>query len=160
MIPNKGTIQHRTRISILCVICACILLLNGCTKSANDNTPAQSSNTEAIPKKVGIQKVIEEVALKDGYHKKIELLTDGGKQITITDPNQKIVLRQIEYDGKIITANGKQITVQVEDGEERTITIPDNVVIEDEDKHQLKKNVEIEWTVNTNGQIESVDLGD
>jgi PBP1b-binding outer membrane lipoprotein LpoB len=185
MTLNKGNTQRQIRASILCVICACTVLLSGCSKAANENTqvthptpsteaatPAatnsvteqpnasSSSKAEGLPEGVSVQRAIKDVSLKDGYHKKIELLTDGGKLVTITDPNQKIVLQQIEYEGRITAANGKQVTVNVEGGAEQTITIPDHVVIEDEDKLGLNKGIEIEWTVNAEGQIESVELDD
>lgn len=184
MTQNKGNSQRQIRTSILCLICACTVLLSGCSKAANETTqvtptptteatapaatnsateqPNTSSgtNTEGLPAGVSVKRVIKEVALKDGYHKKIELLTDGGKRVTIMDANQKIVLQQIEYDGKITTSNGKQVTVKVEGGGEQSITIPDQVVIEDEDKLGLMPGVDIEWTVNAEGQIESVELED
>lgn len=184
MTQNKGNSQRQIRTPILCLICACTVLLSGCSKAANEttqvtptpttevNAPAATNNateqpntssgtnTEGLPAGVSVQRVIKEVTLKDGYHKKIELLTDGGKRVTITDPSQKIVLQQIEYDGKITTSNGKQVTVKVEGGREQTITIPDHVVIEDEDKLGLMPGVDIEWTVNAEGQIESVELED
>ncbi|AIQ22096.1 hypothetical protein H70737_04025 [Paenibacillus sp. FSL H7-0737] len=184
MTQNKGNSQRQIRTSILCLICACTVLLSGCSKAANETTqvtptptteatapaatnsateqPNTSSgtNTEGLPAGVSVKRVIKEVALKDGYHKKIELLTDGGKRVTITDATQKIVLQQIEYDGKITTANGKQVTVRVEGGGEQSITIPDHVVIEDEDMLGLMPGVDIEWTVNAEGQIESVELED
>ncbi|MEK4291673.1 hypothetical protein [Paenibacillus sp. FSL R5-0914] len=184
MIQNKGNSQRQIRTSILCLICACTVLLSGCSKAANETTqvtptpiteataPAATNNateqpnassgtnTEGLAADVSVQRVIKEVTLKDGYHKKIELLTDGGKRVTITDPSQKIVLQQIEYDGKITTSNGKQVTVKVEGGGEQTLTIPDHVVIEDEDKLGLMPGVDIEWTVNAEGQIESVELED
>lgn len=119
------------------------------------------SNTGALPAGVSVKRVIKEVSINnEGYHKKIELLTDGGKRITITDANQNIVLQQIEYDGRITAANGKQVTVKVDGGAEQTITIPEEVIIEDEDHLGLNKGVEIEWTVNAEGQIESVELED
>ncbi|MBY3622901.1 hypothetical protein HGO21_25690 [Acinetobacter sp. CUI P1] len=184
MTQNKGNSQRQIRASILCLICACTVLLSGCSKAANETTqvtptptteataPAatnnateqpntsSSTNSEGLPAGVSVQRVIKEVALKDGYHKKIELLTDGGKRVTITDATQKIVLQQIEYDGKITTSNGKQVTVKVEGGGEQSITIPEHVVIEDEDKLGLMPGVDIEWTVNAEGQIESVELED
>ncbi|MNO40664.1 hypothetical protein D3C76_308190 [compost metagenome] len=185
MTRNKENTQRQIRASIFCLICACTVLLSGCSKAANETTqvtnptpsteattPAATNNateqpntssgtnTEGIPAGVSIQRVIKEVTLKDGYHKKIELLSDGGKRVTITDPNQKVVLQQIEYEGRITAANGKQVTVKVEGGAEQTITIPDHVVIEDEDKLGLNKGIEIEWTVNAEGQIESVELDD
>jgi len=184
MTQNKGNSQRQIRASILCLICACTVLLSGCSKAANETsqvtpTPtteatapvatnsateqpntSSGTNSEGLPAGVSVQRVIKEVALKDGYHKKIELLTDGGKRVTITDATQKIVLQQIEYDGKITTSNGKQVTVKVEGGGEQSITIPEHVVIEDEDKLGLMPGVDIEWTVNAEGQIESVELED
>ncbi|WHY20189.1 hypothetical protein QNH28_03975 [Paenibacillus sp. G2S3] len=184
MTQNKGNSQRQIRTSILCLICACTVLLSGCSKAANETTqvtptptteatapaatnsateqPNTSSgtNTEGLPAGVSVKRVIKEVALKDGYHKKIELLTDGGKRVTITDATQKIVLQQIEYDGRITTSKGKQVTIKVEGGGEQSITIPDHLVIEDEDKLGLMPGVDIEWTVNAEGQIESVELED
>lgn len=184
MTQNKGNSQRQIRASILCLICACTVLLSGCSKAANETsqvtpTPtteatapvatnsateqpntSSGTNSEGLPAGVSVQRVIKEVALKDGYHKKIDLLTDGGKRVTITDATQKIVLQQIEYDGKITTSNGKQVTVKVEGGGEQSITIPEHVVIEDEDKLGLMPGVDIEWTVNAEGQIESVELED
>ncbi|WP_440961415.1 hypothetical protein ACN6KS_04050 [Paenibacillus nitricinens] len=184
MTQNKGNSQRQNRTSILCLICACTVLLSGCSNAANETTqvtptpttdatapaptnhateqPSASSgtNTEGLPADVSVQRVMKEVTLKDGYHKKIELLTDGGKRVTITDPSQKIVLQQIEYEGKITTSNGRQVTVKVEGGGEQTLAIPDHVVIEDEDKLGLMPGVDIEWTVNAEGQIESVELED
>lgn len=184
MQANHGKIQRRLRTSILVSICL-FTVLSGCTKaetetqvsttttpSAEASSPAQTniptaqpntqtgSTTEGLPTGVSIKRVIKEVALKDGYHKKIELLTDGGKRVTITDPNQTIVLQQIEYEGIINAVNGEQVTVQVEGGGEQTLTIPSHVVIEDEENLGLKQGVEIDWTVNAEGQIESVELED
>ncbi|MEK4037126.1 hypothetical protein NYE44_04275 [Paenibacillus sp. FSL L8-0493] len=190
MRSNKETTQRFTRATILCCICACTVLLSGCTKAADETqvatptaqvettapsaeatTPAPTnnateqsaspgSNTGELPEGVSIQRVIKDVSLKDSYHKKVELLSDGGKRVTITDQNQKNVLQQIEYDGRITAVKDKQITVQVEGGKEQTLTIPDHIVIEDEDKLGLNNGVEIEWTVNADGQIESVELDD
>ncbi|MDH6374830.1 PBP1b-binding outer membrane lipoprotein LpoB [Paenibacillus sp. PastF-3] len=184
MTQNKGNSQRQIRTSILCLICACTVLLSGCSNAANETTqvtptpttdatapaptnhateqPSASSgtNSEGLPADVSVQRVMKEVTLKDGYHKKIELLTDGGKRVTITDPSQKIVLQQIEYEGKITTSNGRQVTVKVEGVGEQTLAIPDHVVIEDEDKLGLMPGVDIEWTVNAEGQIESVELED
>ena len=190
MKANHENTQRRLRTSILLSICLFTVLsgcsnANGTetqvptTPTAEASAPAQTnaptaqpntataqpntqtgSNTEGLPTGVSIKRVIKEVTLKDGYHKKIELLTDGGKRVTITDPNQTIVLQQIEYEGIITAVNGDQVTVQVEGGGEQTLTIPSNVVIEDEDKLGLNKGVEIDWTVNAEGQIESVELED
>lgn len=128
--------------------------------SEQSNTTT-GSTTGALPAGVTVKRVIKEISINnEGYHKKIELLTDGGKRITITDANQNIVLQQIEYEGKITAVNGKQVTVKVDGGAEQTITIPEEVIIEDEDHLGLNKGVEIEWTVNADGQIESVELED
>lgn len=185
MRTNKGTTKHLSRASILSCICACTVLLGGCASANNENqgttpaagveatTPAPTSvaseqsntatgsTTGALPAGVTVKRVIKEISINnEGYHKKIELLTDGGKRITITDANQNIVLQQIEYEGKITAVNGKQVTVKVDGGAEQTITIPEEVIIEDEDHLGLNKGVEIEWTVNADGQIESVELED
>lgn len=182
MSSNNGNSLLRLRTSIFLSICLCILL-SSCSKaesetqasttpSAEFTTPAPTnsateqpntpsgSNTEGIPAGVSINKVIKDVALKEGFHKKVELLTDGGERVTITDSNQKIVLQQLEYEGIITVANGDQVTVQVQGGGEQTLTIPSHVAIEDEEKLGLNKGVEIDWTVNADGQIESVELED
>lgn len=136
------------------------------TATAQTNTataePATQtgSNTTGLPTGVSVKRVIKEIQINDGYHKKIELLTDGGKRVTITNPNQTIVLQQIEYDGIIKEVNGDQVTVKVEGGGEQTLTIPKHVVLDDDDNVGLNKGVEIEWTVNADGQIESVELDD
>jgi hypothetical protein len=113
-----------------------------------------------IPEGVTIKRVIKEVTLNNNNHKKVELLTDGGELTTISDSNGGIIMQNIEYDGVIKAVNGNELTVQVEHGEERTLTITNDIVVEDEDNLGLNSGVEIEWVVNTSGQIESVELDD
>lgn len=50
MISNKGTTQRFTRATILCCICACTVLLSGCTKAADETqvpTPTAQVETAA-----------------------------------------------------------------------------------------------------------------
>ncbi|MNJ41070.1 hypothetical protein [Paenibacillus bouchesdurhonensis] len=124
------------------------------------NEAAAVSETEGLPSGVKVKKVIKDITLKNNYHKKIELLTDGGKRVTITDANGGIVVLNLEYEGTILEVNGKKVTVQVDRGEQQTITIPDEIVIEDDDNLGLNKGVEIEWNVDADGNIQSVELDD
>lgn len=124
------------------------------------NEAATTSETEGLPSGVKVKKVIKDISLKNNYHKRVELLTDGGKRVTITDPNGGLVLLNLDYEGTILEANGKKVTVQVDQGEQQTITIPDKVTIEDDDNLGLNKGVEIEWNVDADGNIQSVELDD
>lgn len=141
------------------------------TSGSNANNSAEQSNpqendktatleTEGLPSGVKVKKTIQDITLKNNYHKKIELLTDGGKRVTITDANGGIVVLNLEYEGTILKADGKKVTVQVDQGEQKTITIPDTIVIEDDDHLGLKQGVEIEWNVDADGNIQSVELDD
>lgn len=188
MIFNKQTIQRRIQIMLLILICISTLL-SGCTKTPTGTqgttppaeTPTQTesnttnneqanpqtnqpesttSDAEGLPSGVTVKKVIKDEAIKNNYRIKVELLTDGGKRITITDASDKIVLRNLEYEGLITEATGNKVTVQVKNGGQQTLNIPSQIVIEDEDNLGLNKGVEIEWTLNTDGQIESVELED
>jgi len=135
---------------------------NNTTEQPNSNPPSGSkvSDTEGIPTGVTIKKVIKDVEVKNNYRKKEELLTDGGKRITITDPNGGVVMKHIEYEGVILSVNGKKVDVQVEHGGQQTITIPSEIVVEDDENLGLVKGVEIEWDVDTEGKIQSVELED
>ncbi|AZK46097.1 hypothetical protein [Paenibacillus lentus] len=124
------------------------------------NEAITGSETEGLPSGVKVKKVIKDITLKNNYHKKVELLTDGGKRVTITDPNGGLVLLNLEYEGTILEANGRKVTVQVDGGEQQTITIPDKVMIEDDDNLGLNKGVEMEWSVDVDGNIQSVELDD
>lgn len=181
MIFNNSSIQRRWYTTLLVLTCIFILLI-GCSKAqtesqgnippsetpppteSNANNKAQSESTvpdtEGIPADVKIKKVLQDVKIKNNYHKKVELLTDGGKRITITNPKGEIVMRQLEYDGIIQEVNGNQVAVQVEHGGQQALNIPSQIVIEDEDNLGLNKGVEVEWTVDTDGQIQSVELDD
>ncbi|GGH15135.1 hypothetical protein [Paenibacillus segetis] len=183
---HKSNIQRRFHATLLLFTCL-FILLSGCSKAqtesqnsippvetpapteSNTNTTTEQPNSqtesnvadsEGIPADVKVKKVLVDTTIKKDYHKKVELLTDGGKRVTITDPKGEIVLRQLEYDGIIQAVNGNQVTVQVEHGGQQTLTIPSHIVIEDEDNLGLNKGVEIEWTVDTDGQIQSVELDD
>lgn len=135
---------------------------NNSAKQPNQqqNGTADVSETEALPSGVKVKRVIKDITLKNNYHKKIELLTDGGKRVKITDANGDIVVLKLEYDGRIVEVNGKKVTVQVDQGEQQTITIPDHITIEDDDNLGLNKGVEIEWEVDADGNIQSVELDD
>ncbi|WP_157274356.1 hypothetical protein [Paenibacillus fonticola] len=128
-------------------------------KHQQDGTAA-ISDTEGLPSGVKVKRVIKDITLKNNYHKKIELLTDGGKRVTITDANGGLVLLNLEYEGIISQVSGKEVTVQVDHGTQQTITIPDNVTIEDDDNLGLNKGVEIEWTIDGEGNIQNVELDD
>ncbi|MNJ62249.1 hypothetical protein D3C77_580830 [compost metagenome] len=78
----------------------------------------------------------------------------------ITDANGGLVLLNLEYEGTILEVKGKKVTVQVDQGEQQTITIPDNITIEDDDNLGLNKGVEIEWNIDADGNIQSVELDD
>ena len=134
--------------------------MNDTTKQLNPQTDATVSDTEGIPDGVTIKKVIKDEVIKNDYRKMVELLSDGGKRITITDLNRKVIMRQLEYEGVILEVAGDEVTVQVERGGQQTLTIPSDVVIDDEDKLGLNKGVEIEWEVDTDGEIISVELDD
>ncbi|MFC7679297.1 hypothetical protein [Paenibacillus sp. GCM10028914] len=133
---------------------------NSAEQTTNPNPDSAESNTDGLPSGVKVKKILKDESIKNGYHKKVELLTDGGKRKTITDPNGDIIMKYIEYEGIILKADGNKVDVQVEQGETQTLDIPDQVVIEDEDRVGLKQGVEIEWEVNTDGQIQSVELDD
>lgn len=184
MVNSNKNFQRHIQASLLILICM-FTILSGCSKaepesqgstpSVESPTPTESnknntteqpnsqsdvtnSETAGLPTGVQIKKVVKEETLKNGVHKKVELLTDGGKRITITDSNNEIVMQHLEYEGMILTVNGNEVTVQVEDGGQQTLNIPNKVVIEDDEKLGLNKGVEIEWEVNTDGQIQSVEL--
>ncbi|MCR8660408.1 hypothetical protein [Paenibacillus endoradicis] len=134
------------------------------TKSPAGTNETEASNDQLnksmIPEGVTVQKVIKEITVNKDYLKKVELLTDGGKLVTISDSKGEIVLENIEYDGVIKSVNGDKVIVKVEKGQEQTLTITSDIIVEDEDNLGLKSGVEIEWVINANGQIESVELDD
>lgn len=170
---------------ILLLLCM-NLLVSGCSNTNNAKPPATAPSppeaspsppeaapspptnsssdtiggTAMIPEGVTVKRVIKEVTLNNNNRKKVELLTDGGELTTISDSNGGIIMQNIEYDGVIKAVNGNEITVQVEHGEEKTLTISSDIVVEDEDNLGLNSGVEIEWVVNTSGRIESVELDD
>ncbi len=128
--------------------------------SKNPNNGNTETNSEKLPEGVKVKKVIKDTKINNGYHKKTELLTDGGKLKTIRDSNNNIIEQYIEYEGIIMKVNGNKVEVQVKHGENRTLNIPDEIVIEDEDGVGLKQGIEIEWEVNMDGSIQSVELED
>lgn len=132
--------------------------------SNNNSEPAPTAATEAndllIPEGATVTKVIKEITMNNNYRKKVELLSDGGKLVTISNSKGEIVMRNLEYDGIIKKVDGRTVTVEIFKGEEMTLTIPDNLILEDEDNLGLNSGVEIEWVINANGQIESVELDD
>lgn len=130
------------------------------TSTTNPNSDTEESNKEGLPEGVTVKKIIKDETINNGYHKKVELLTDGGKRKTITDPNGKTVTKYIEYEGIILKAEGNKVEVQVKQGGTQTFNIPKDVVIEDEDQLGLKQGVEIELEINTDGRIQSVELDD
>lgn len=186
MKTNKKNFRRNTWVLLLSLICT-IALLNGCStgktespqpntsletststesnannssQTTNPNSNSSVSDSEGLPEGVTVKKIVKDESINKGYHKKVELLTDGGKRKTITDPNGNTIMKYIEYEGIILKANGNKVEVQVKQGGTQTLSIPKEVVIEDEDKLGLKQGVEIEWEVNTDGQIQSVELDD
>lgn len=185
MTSGKGRMLRTIQGTLLVLVCMSTLLL-GCNNNntADDQKQNAAAKTEApkesntanenkntadqttpkveskLPEGVEVQKVTKEVQLKNDNTKKIERLSDGGERVTITTPNGEILLQQLEYEGIIQSVNGTDVTVKVDRGGEKTITIPSNTYIDDEDALGLKKGVEIEWTANTEGYVESVELDD
>ncbi|MHA0857441.1 hypothetical protein [Paenibacillus sp. CMAA1364] len=185
---RNTNISLKKRSSILSILLICVvLLLSSCAKaqpeaqestSMEEDVPSTQTNTNdapeltdpqsdivdtptvGLPEGVTVKRVLNDVMIKNKYRKKVELLSDGGKHVTITDPNGEVVIQKIEYDGVIQSVQGNQVTVKVDQGGQQTITIPNNIVIDDEDNFGLNKGVEIEWEVDTDGQILSVELDD
>ena len=128
------------------------------TETNTGQQPANDTTEGYLPEGVQVKRVLVDKQMQNGAYKKVELLTDGGKRTTITNADGKVTMQDIEYDGVILSVNGSELTVQVENGDKKTITIPEDVYIEDEDGVGFNKNVEIEWTVDQQGRIDSVDL--
>lgn len=133
------------------------------TTSPSDQENAatgQQSNQDqtGLPEGVTVKRVIKNVTINNGYKKQVELLSDGGKRITVSAPDGTRTVQFIEYEGVITAVNDKTLTIKVEQGTEKTITIPDTVPVEDDDAVGFKAGVEIEWTIDDKGQIESVEL--
>lgn len=131
------------------------------TNTTDSSKPNDQTNqgTQA-PADIGSKKVLKTIQLQNGYSKKIERLVDGGERITISDSTGKVKAIFAEYDGVITSVNGMVITVKVEHDGERTITIPKDAYIDDEEGLGLKVGNEIEWTVNDKGVIEKVEIED
>jgi hypothetical protein len=66
--------------------------------------------------KADVERLIESIDTGHGYHKKIELLKDDGKRMTITGPNGKKKVRKVEYEDVSSEVNGSKLTVQLEYG--------------------------------------------
>jgi ABC-type Fe3+-hydroxamate transport system substrate-binding protein len=131
---------------------------NNNAEPSQTQTSAPKNSVTLVPEGVTITKLIKEITIDNKYVKKIELLSDGGKLVTISNSNGEPVIQNLEYDGIIKTVDGNTVNVELEKGKEKTLTIPDDVVIEDEDNLGLKSGVEIEWVYNSEGKIESVEL--
>lgn len=119
-----------------------------------------TGNTPDLPEGVSVTKVIKDITIDQNKHKRVELLSDGGKRVLITDPNGNILVGKIEYEGKILAVNGRQVTVQVDRGTQKTITIPNHIDIEDDNNLGLNKGVDIEWELDLSGTIQDVELED
>lgn len=128
-------------------------------QATNTNQQSQTdTDRSGLPEGVTIKRVIKEVTTDNGYQKVVELLSDGGERITLTAPDGSRSVRFIEYEGVITAVNDRTLTIQVKRGTEKTITVPEQTVIDDEDAVGFHTGVEIDWTVNNEGQIESIEL--
>ena len=121
--------------------------------------PMKHRNIE-LPQGVTVVKVIKDVKLGHHLNKRVELLSDGGKRVTIGKNNGRVFVYYIEYEGVITAVNDRQVTVQLKSGQTKQITIPEQVVIEDDDQLGLRPGVKIEWEIDRNGDIISVELDD
>ncbi|TDL50415.1 hypothetical protein E2R60_23105 [Paenibacillus dendritiformis] len=135
---------------------------SGQEEASNENDPGRSGkpDDQAAAEDADVERVIQSIDTGNGYHKKIELLKDGGKRVTITDPNGKATVRKIEYEGTISSVSGSEVTVQLEHGGEKTIEIPQNIIVDDETGQGFKIGTEIEWVVDPDGTIRKVQLDD
>lgn len=135
---------------------------SGQEEASNENEPVRSGkpDDQSAAEEADVERVIQSIDTGNGYHKKIELLKDGGKRVTITDPNGNATVRKIEYEGTISSVSGSEITVQLEHGGEKTIEIPPNIIVDDETGQGFKIGTEIEWVVDPVGTIRKVQLDD
>lgn len=138
------------------------------TTDSTANTPSDQQGTSSnpqtdqdqsgLPEGVTIKRIIKTVTTDYGYKKQVELLSDGGKRVTLTAPDGTRSVRYIEYDGVITAVNNKTLSIRVDHGADKTITIPEHATIDDEDAVGFNVGVEIEWTIDDAGQIESIEL--
>ncbi|MBG9795757.1 hypothetical protein ABD76_26195 [Paenibacillus dendritiformis] len=134
---------------------------SGQDEASNGGNAVRSDKPDdQSPAEPDVERVIQSIDTGNGYHKKIELLKDGGKRVTITDPNGNATVRKIEYEGTISSVSGSEVTVQLEHGGEKTIKIPQNIIVDDETGQGFKIGTEIEWVVDPDGTILKVQLDD
>lgn len=124
--------------------------------TAAANTSAEESGADDAE----VERVLKSMDTGNGYHKKVELLKDGGKRVTITDPNGKPTVRKVEYEGIISTVDGSNVTVQLEHGGEKTIEVGNHMIADDETGQGFKVGTEIEWDVDQDGTILNIELDD
>ncbi|WII38349.1 hypothetical protein [Paenibacillus thiaminolyticus] len=128
---------------------------NSGTTAGGNASAGQSAADDAE-----VERVLQSIDTGNGYHKKIELLKDGGKRVTITDPNGKATVRKVEYEGIISAVNGSNVTVQLEHGGEKTIEVGNHMIADDETGQGFKAGTEIEWEVDQDGTILNIELDD
>ncbi|RJG21776.1 hypothetical protein [Paenibacillus thiaminolyticus] len=119
-----------------------------------------SSAGESAADDAEVEQVLKSIDTGNGYHKKIELLKDGGKRVTITDPNGKATVRKVEYEGMISAVDGSSVTVQLEHGGEKTIEVGNHMIVDDETGQGFKAGTGIEWDVDQDGTILNIELDD
>ncbi|MFD2115237.1 hypothetical protein ACFSTH_05380 [Paenibacillus yanchengensis] len=168
--------QQNKKVSKLLFVCMSMALsvtllfesgvVNGASNITNELELSDQSKRAPVdgeiqlPAGVTVIKVLEDVTLQHQLRKREELLSDGGKRVMITRNNGTVIVYYIEYEGLITAVNGRQVTVQVKYGPPQTITIPDQIIIEDDDQLGLKPGVQIEWEIDRFGQLISVELDD
>lgn len=129
--------------------------------SNSDTTAgANSSAGQSAADDAEVERVLQSIDTGNGYHKKIELLKDGGKRVTITDPNGKATVRKVEYEGMISAVDGSNVTVQLQHGGEKTIEVGNHMFADDETGQGFKAGTEIEWDVDQDGTILNIELDD
>lgn len=129
--------------------------------SNSDTTAgANSSAGQSAADDAEVERVLQSIDTGNGYHKKIELLKDGGKRVTITDPNGKATVRKVEYEGMISAVNGSNVTVQLQHGGEKTIEVGNHMSADDETGQDFKAGTEIEWEVDQDGTILNIEFDD
>ncbi|CAH8706444.1 hypothetical protein M5W83_02460 [Paenibacillus thiaminolyticus] len=128
---------------------------NSDTTAGGNSSAGQSAADDAE-----VERVLQSIDTGNGCHKKIELLKDGGKRVTITDPNGKATVRKVEYEGMISAVDGSSVTVQLEHGGEKTIEVGNHMIADDETGQGFKAGTEIEWDVDQDGTILNIELDD
>jgi len=158
---------------LVAVLCSASMITSSMAQSdevkKEVRVEAQSDPSQKVPLKkrsielpsgVTVVKVIKDVKLSHHLHKRVELLSDGGKRVTIGKNNGRVFVYYIEYEGVISEVSGRQVTVQFKGGQTKQLNIPEQVVIEDDDQLGLKPGVNIEWEIDRNGEIISAELED